>query len=54
MEWKVILLTWACSKHRATAVPNLNQFDPAVAGQWYQTSNLIQLRQILKYRKRQN
>ena len=44
------LLSEACSKRRATAVPNLNQFDAAVARQWSQTSNLIQSRQILKYR----
>ena len=41
----------ACSKRRATAVPNLNQFV-AVSQQWFQTSNLIQSRQILKYRNR--
>ena len=41
--------TKACSKCRATAVLNLNQFDLAVAQQWFQMSSLIQLRQILKY-----
>ena len=45
---------WGLFQHHATAVPNLNQFDPAVAWQ-FQMSNLIQSSwQILKYKNIEN
>ena len=45
IRWKKLgLFQTSCN-----AVLNLNQFD-LVTRQWSQTSNLIQLRQILKYR----
>ena len=43
---EVSVVSKACSKRHATALPNLNQFDAAVARQLFQTLNLIQSRQI--------